>query len=170
MKVFEFDQSATFIMSMTETLFLAAEIAADLVERPLKVEVSIPESFKTHFIHLDKVEDVTGLCGESIDRNKGFGFYQKFLDETPWSNLHNVSGKLLDEVFNLTEKNNFSEGFFGLDVLFNLGIVKLMPSCLKTLNYKSSLYKVSALVAHTKAINIVNLKVTSFKERSFLGL
>ena len=74
MKVFEFDQSATFIMSMTETLlFLAAEVAADLVECPLKAEVSKPESFKIHLIHLDKVEDVTGLCGESIDRNKGFG-------------------------------------------------------------------------------------------------
>ena len=61
-------------MFMTETLlFLAAEVATDLVECPFKVEVSIPESFKRHFIHLDKVEDVTGLCGESIDRNKGFG-------------------------------------------------------------------------------------------------
>ena len=74
MKVFEFDQSATFMMSMTETLlFLVAEEAADLVECPLKVEVSMPESFKIHLIHLDKVEDVIGLCGESIDRNKGFG-------------------------------------------------------------------------------------------------
>ena len=71
MKVFEFDQSAIFIMSMTETLLFLA--AADLVECPLKVEVSIPESFKIHLIHLDKVEDVTGLCGEIIDRNKGFG-------------------------------------------------------------------------------------------------
>ena len=62
MKVFEFDQSATVIMSMTETLlFLAAEVAADLVECPLKEEVSIPEFFKIYFIHLDKVEDVTGL-------------------------------------------------------------------------------------------------------------
>ena len=59
---------------MTETLlFFAAEVAADLEECPLKVEVSIPESFKIHFIHLDKVEDVTGLCGESIDRNEEFG-------------------------------------------------------------------------------------------------
>ena len=59
MKTFEFDQSATFIMSMTETLlFLATEVAADLVECPLKVEVSIPEPFKIHSIHLDKVEDV----------------------------------------------------------------------------------------------------------------
>ena len=59
---------------MTETLlFLAAEVAADLVECPLKVEVSMPESFKIHLIHLDKVEDVIGLCGESIDRNNGFG-------------------------------------------------------------------------------------------------
>ena len=58
---------------MTETLlFLAAEVAADLVECPLKVEVSMLESFKIHLIHLDKVEDVIGLCGESIDRNKGF--------------------------------------------------------------------------------------------------
>ena len=74
MKVFEFDQSATFIMSMTKTLlFLAAEVAADLVECPLKVEVSMPESFKIHLIHLDKVEDVIGLCGESIHRNKGIG-------------------------------------------------------------------------------------------------
>ena len=55
MKVFEFDQSPTFIMSMTETLlFLAAEVAADLVECPLKVEVSLQESFKIHFIHLEK--------------------------------------------------------------------------------------------------------------------
>ena len=61
-------------MSMTETLlFLAAEVATDLVKRPLKVEVSIPDSFKMHFVHLDKVADVTGLCGQSIDRNKGFG-------------------------------------------------------------------------------------------------
>ena len=59
---------------MTETLlFLAAEVAADLVECPLKVEVSMPESFKIHLIHLDKVEDVIGLCGEIFDRNKGFG-------------------------------------------------------------------------------------------------
>ena len=83
MKVFEFDQSATFIMSMTETLlFLAAEVVPDLVECPLKVEVSILESFKIHFIHLDKVEDVTGLCGESMDRNKGFGL----LSEIPGRN------------------------------------------------------------------------------------
>ena len=59
---------------MTETLlFLAAEVAADLVECPLNLEVSMPESFKIHLIYLDKVEDVIGLCGESIDRNKGFG-------------------------------------------------------------------------------------------------
>ena len=59
---------------MTETLlFLAAEVAANLVECPLKVEVSKPESFKIHLIHLDKDENVTDLCGESIDRNKGFG-------------------------------------------------------------------------------------------------
>ena len=58
MKVFEFDQSATFIMFMTETLlFLAAEVAADLVECPMKVEVSVSESFKIDFIHLDTVED-----------------------------------------------------------------------------------------------------------------
>ena len=64
-------------MFMTETLlFLAAEVATDLVECLLKVEVCIPESFKRHFIHLDKAEDVTGLCGESIDRNKGFGLVQ----------------------------------------------------------------------------------------------
>ena len=74
MKVFEFDQSANFIMSMTETLlYFVAEAAADLVECLLKVEISIPESFKIHFICPDKVEDVTGLCGESIDRNRGFG-------------------------------------------------------------------------------------------------
>ena len=61
------------MMSMTEALlFLAAEIAADLVDCPLKVEVSIPESFKIHFVHLDKAEDVTGLCGVSIYRNNGF--------------------------------------------------------------------------------------------------
>ena len=42
MKVFEFDQSVTVIMSMTETLlFLAAKVVADLVECPLKVKVSI---------------------------------------------------------------------------------------------------------------------------------
>ena len=65
---------------MTETLlFLAAEVAADLVECPLKVKVSISESFKIHFIHLDKVEDVTGLCGESIDRNKGSGLLSEIL-------------------------------------------------------------------------------------------
>ena len=29
--------------------------------------------FKIHLIHLDNIEDVIGLCGESIDRNKGFG-------------------------------------------------------------------------------------------------
>ena len=78
MKVFEFDQSAAFIMSMTETiLFLAAEVAADLVEFPLKVEVSIPDSFKIHFIHLDKVEDVNGLCCDSTDRNKRFGLFSE---------------------------------------------------------------------------------------------
>ena len=38
MKVFEFDQPATFIMSMTELLlFLAVKVAADLVECPLNV-------------------------------------------------------------------------------------------------------------------------------------
>ena len=64
MKVFEFDQSATFIMSRTETLlFLAAEVAANLVQCPLKVEVSIPESLKIHFIYLYKIQDVTGLRG-----------------------------------------------------------------------------------------------------------
>ena len=88
MKVFEFDQSATFILSTTETLlFLAPEVAADLVECPLKVEVSISESFKIHFIHLDKVKDVTCLCGESKDRSKGFGLvirdsWTKLLGET----------------------------------------------------------------------------------------
>ena len=68
---------------MTEMLlFFAAEVATNLAECPLKVEVFIPESFKIHFIHLDKVEDVTGLCGESIDRNKGFGL----LSEIPGRN------------------------------------------------------------------------------------
>ena len=69
MKSVEFDQSATFIMSIIEALlFLAAEVNADLVECPLKVEVSVPEFFKIPFIHLYKVDDVTGLCGKSIDR------------------------------------------------------------------------------------------------------
>ena len=46
MKVIEFDQSVTFMMPMIETLsFLATEVAAALVECPLKAEVSIPESF-----------------------------------------------------------------------------------------------------------------------------
>ena len=68
---------------MTETLlFLAAEVAADIVECPLKVEVSIPEPFKVHFVHLDKAENVTGICDESIDRNKGFAL----LPEIPGRN------------------------------------------------------------------------------------
>ena len=133
---------------MTETRFLAAEVAADLVERPLKVEVSIPESFKIHFIHLDKVEDVTSLCGESIDRNKGFGF------------IRNSWTKLLGQTFImfqisywtksliLLRRTTSAKAFFGLDVLFNLGIVKLIPSCLKTLNYKSSLYSVCSCGTH----------------------
>ena len=104
MKVFEFDQSATFIMSMTATLlFLAAEVAADLVECPLKVEVSMPESFKIHLIHLDKVEDVIGLLARVLIEIKELACCQTFLDETPWSNLHNVSNKLQDKVFDPVE-------------------------------------------------------------------
>ena len=61
-------------------LFLAAEVAADLVECPLKAEVSIPEPSSIRFIHLDKDDDVTGfICGESIHRDKRFGLLSEIL-------------------------------------------------------------------------------------------
>ena len=58
------------------------------MECPLKVEVSIPGSFKKHFIYLNKVEGVTGLCGENIGRNKGF-----------WLAIRNFWTKLLAQTF-----------------------------------------------------------------------
>ena len=71
-------------MFMIETLFLCCRSSGLSSERPLKVDVSIPESFKKHFIHLDKVEDVTGLCRGSIDRNKGFGLLSEIFG---WNSL-----------------------------------------------------------------------------------
>ena len=56
------DHPADCIMSLIEApATLAAEVKADLVECTLKIEVSIPASFKAIFSHLATVAEETGF-------------------------------------------------------------------------------------------------------------
>ena len=62
MKVASLDQSATLMISDTETpSFCAAEVEAERVEWDPNIEVSIPESLSTVLIHLANVVDEIDL-------------------------------------------------------------------------------------------------------------
>ena len=73
MKIDSFVQSAASRVSDNATAALkAAEDAADLVKRGLKIVVSIPVIDKTDFAHLAKVEEFTGLQGFTYERKSKF--------------------------------------------------------------------------------------------------
>ena len=70
------DHPAECIISLIEApATLAAEADAALVECALKIDVSIPASFKANFSHLAIVAEDTGLKGFLVDKKSSSEWY-----------------------------------------------------------------------------------------------